>query len=52
MIVDEAIRSIHDAMCVVRNLIKTPKIVWGGGATEIAASLAVRKQADSVFIKL
>jgi chaperonin GroEL (HSP60 family) len=25
MIVDEAKRSVHDAMCVVRNLIKTPK---------------------------
>lgn len=46
MIVDEAIRSIHDAMCVVRNLIKTNKIVWGGGASEIACSLAVKSQAD------
>lgn len=48
MIVDEAIRSIHDAMCVVRNLIKTNRIVWGGGASEIACSLAVRSSADKI----
>ena len=48
MIVDEAKRSVHDAMCVVRNLIKTPRIVWGGGASEIACSLAINEQADKV----
>ena len=41
MIIDEAIRSIHDALCVVRNLIKQPKIVYGGGAAEISCSIAV-----------
>ena len=41
MIVEEAKRSMHDAMCVVRNLIKLPKIVWGGGASEIACSIAI-----------
>lgn len=41
MIVDEATRSIHDAMCVVRNLIKKNKVVYGGGAPEIACSLAI-----------
>lgn len=41
MIIDEAIRSVHDAMCVVRNLIKTNKIVYGGGAPEIACSIAI-----------
>lgn len=41
MVVDEAMRSIHDAMCVVRNLIKTSKIVYGGGAPEIACSIAI-----------
>ena len=30
MIVDEAKRSIHDAMCVARNLIKDNRIVYGG----------------------
>lgn len=48
MIVEEAKRSLHDAMCVVRNLIKDNRVVYGGGAAEIACSLAVRKFADTV----
>lgn len=48
MIVDEAKRSIHDSLCVVRNLIKDNRIVYGGGSSEIAASLAVHKSADNV----
>jgi len=43
MIVDEAKRSIHDAMCVVRNLITTPKVVYGGGSCEIACSIAINE---------
>jgi T-complex protein 1 subunit epsilon len=48
MIVEEAKRSLHDAMCVVRNLIKDNRVVYGGGSAEIACSLAVRKFADTV----
>lgn len=48
MVVDEAKRSLHDAMCVVRNLIKDNRVVYGGGSAEIACSLAVSKYADSV----
>ena len=33
MIIDEAKRSLHDAICVVRNLIRNNRIVYGGGAT-------------------
>jgi len=36
MIVEEAKRSLHDAMCVTRNLIKDNRIVYGGGAAEIS----------------
>ena len=43
MIIDEAKRSLHDALCVVRNLVKDNRIVYGGGAAEIACSLAVEK---------
>lgn len=32
---DEAERSIHDALCVIRCLIKNKSIVAGGGAVEI-----------------
>lgn len=48
MIVEEAKRSIHDAICVVRNLIKDNRVVYGGGSSEVACSLAVKKQADKV----
>uniref|UniRef100_A0A7S1XSM7 T-complex protein 1 subunit epsilon n=1 Tax=Phaeomonas parva TaxID=124430 RepID=A0A7S1XSM7_9STRA len=48
MIVDEAKRSLHDAMCVVRNLITRNEIVYGGGAAEIACSIAVQEHADQV----
>ncbi|TKA26829.1 T-complex protein 1 subunit epsilon [Salinomyces thailandicus] len=43
MIIDEAKRSLHDALCVVRNLVTDNRIVYGGGAAEIACSLAVEK---------
>merc|ERR1712100_966528 len=46
MIVEEGKRSLHDAMCVVRNLIKDNRIVYGGGAAEIACSNAISQQAD------
>jgi T-complex protein 1 subunit epsilon len=46
MIVEEAKRSLHDAMCVVRNLIKDSRVVYGGGSAEIACSLAIRQVAD------
>lgn len=48
MILDEAQRALHDAICVVRNLVKDQRIVYGGGAAEISCSLAVQNQADSV----
>jgi len=41
MVLDEAKRSLHDAICVVRNLIRDNRIVYGGGASEIACSLKV-----------
>ena len=48
MIVEEAKRSMHDALCVVRNLIKDYRIVYGGGAAEISCALAVSKEADKI----
>merc|ERR1712185_21890 len=45
MIIDEAKRSLHDAICVVRNLIRDNRIVYGGGA-EISCSLKVNEKAD------
>ena len=47
MIVDEAKRCLHDALCVVRNMLRDPKIVYGGGATEVSCSLYVADKADN-----
>jgi len=47
-ICDEAKRCLHDAICVVRNMIKNNNIVGGGGATELACSLAVNREADKI----
>ncbi|XP_045133164.1 T-complex protein 1 subunit epsilon-like [Portunus trituberculatus] len=48
MIIEEAKRSIHDALCVVRNLVRNNKIVYGGGAAEVSCALAVSEEADKI----
>jgi len=48
MVVDEAKRSIHDAICVTRNLIRDNRIIYGGGSAEISMSLAVSQAADKI----
>ncbi|GAB6019250.1 T-complex protein 1 subunit epsilon [Chamberlinius hualienensis] len=48
MIVEEAKRSIHDALCVIRNLVRDSRIVYGGGAAEISCALAVGREADKI----
>ena len=46
MIIEETKRSIHDALCVVRNLVRDNRIVYGGGSVEIACGLKVAEAAD------
>ncbi|CAH8521815.1 unnamed protein product [Heterobilharzia americana] len=48
MIVEESKRSLHDALCVVRNLVRDSRVIAGGGACEIACALAVSAEADKV----
>merc|ERR1711881_171551 len=48
MIVEEAKRSMHDDLCVVRNLVRDNRVVYGGGASEISCAIAVSKEADSI----
>jgi len=48
MIVAEAQRCLHDAICVVRNMIKNHRVVPGGGASELACSLAIHDYAETV----
>jgi thermosome len=47
-IVDEAERSLHDALCVVRDVVQEPKVVAGGGAPEIEAARMVRRHAETL----
>lgn len=46
MLVEEAKRALHDSLCVVRNLIRDSRVVYGGGSAEITSSLAVSEAAD------
>jgi T-complex protein 1 subunit epsilon len=46
MIIEEAKRSLHDALCVIRNLIRDNCVLYGGGAAEISCTLAVSQEAD------
>jgi len=48
MMIDETKRSLHDAICVARNLIRNNQVVYGGGSAEMACSLAVEAAADKV----
>lgn len=48
MVVDEANRSIHDALCVIRNMIVDNRVVVGGGASELACSIFLKQEADKV----
>jgi len=48
MIIEEAKRSMHDALCVVRNLVRDNRVVYGGGAAEISCAIAVSKEADNI----
>ncbi|MDH4221382.1 MAG: thermosome subunit beta [Candidatus Bathyarchaeota archaeon] len=47
-IVDEAERSVHDALCVVRDVVQEPKILAGGGAPEMEIAMALRDYAESL----
>ncbi len=48
MVVEETKRSLHDALCVARNLVRDNSIVYGGGAAELACSIAIEAAADKV----
>jgi len=50
MIIEEVKRSLHDALCVIRNFIRDPKVVHGGGSAEIACAIHIQKEADMVSL--
>jgi len=45
---EEAERSVHDALCVVRDVVQVPKIVAGGGAPEMEVAKALRDFAETL----
>lgn len=44
-ILDEADRSMHDALCVLTQTVKEPRIVYGGGCSEMLMAQAVSELA-------
>lgn len=46
-VVEEAKRSIWDALCAIRNILVHPFIVYGGGSAEISTSIFLGKAAAS-----
>ncbi|HDD64228.1 MAG: thermosome subunit [Thermoprotei archaeon] len=50
-IVDETERALHDALCVIRNVVQEPKIVAGGGAIEIELARRLKEFAKSLGSK-
>ena len=47
-LVDEAERAIHDALCVVRDVVLDPRVVGGGGAPEAEVARALRDYAQKL----
>jgi len=47
-IVDEAERSLHDALCVSRDVVEEPKIVAGGGAPEMEIAKIIKEYAGTL----
>ncbi|CAF0823691.1 unnamed protein product [Adineta steineri] len=45
-ILDEAERSIHDALCVLSQTVREPRICYGGGAAEMMMATAVSQLAE------
>lgn len=48
LVLEEAERSIHDALCVVRCLVRNKALVAGGGAPEIELALKLAALADTL----
>jgi thermosome len=47
-IVDEAERSLHDALCVARDMVEEPKIMAGGGAPEMEVAKVLREHGETL----
>jgi T-complex protein 1 subunit gamma len=47
-VLKEVERNLQDAMCVARNVLLDPRLVPGGGATEMTISQALREKSKSI----
>jgi len=47
-LVDEAERSIHDALCVVRDVVLDPRVVGGGGAPEAEVARRLKEYSQKL----
>jgi len=47
-VLQEVERNLQDALCVARNIIENPKILPGGGATEMAISTFLTEKSKSI----
>jgi len=47
LILDEADRSIHDALCVIRSIVKERRLITGGSSPEIEVALALEAEAKN-----
>ncbi|XP_020571966.1 T-complex protein 1 subunit gamma [Phalaenopsis equestris] len=47
-LLNEVERNLQDAMSVARNILKNPKLVPGGGATEMTVSAALKEKSSSI----
>jgi T-complex protein 1 subunit beta len=45
-VLDEAERSLHDALAILTSVIREPRTVYGGGCTEIAMAAAIDRAAE------
>ncbi len=48
LVVDEAERALHDALCVIRNVVEDGRVVSGGGAPEIHVAVHLQDYAESL----
>lgn len=48
LVIDETERSIHDALCVIRCLVKEPALIAGGGAPEVEVSRTLMKESRAL----
>jgi len=49
--IEEANRSLHDAICIVKRAIKTGSVVGGGGAIEMEISRRLREMCRNIYGK-